>query len=125
MKPQHRVNEISRRSTKQSNFPGSRTMAGPARLTIFLRPDGQLDLAAVGLHAFECPGQIGQANFFGDEVGGGNVAAADSFESVANKSRGVVERRNQLDFRIVNGGGLDFHLGAAGQATEEINYTAA
>ena len=71
-------------------------MAGPARFAIFLRPDSQLDLAAAGLHAFECLGQIGQANFFGDEIGGGNVAAADGFESVANKSRSVVKGRDQF-----------------------------
>ncbi len=85
------------------------------RVQIRLRPDGQLDLAAARLHALEGLRQIFEANFLGDEIVGGNVAAPNGFERFANESRSVVKRRNQFDFRIVNCRRLDFHVRAAGQ----------
>jgi hypothetical protein len=90
-----------------------------------LRPDGELDLATACLHAFESLGQIGQTDFLGHEIVRGDVTAPNGFERIAKESRSMVKGRNQFYFRVVNGGGLDFHLCAAGQAAEEIYYATA
>ena len=93
--------------------------------TKLLWPDGELDLATACLHAFKGLRQISQTDFLGHEIVGRNVAASNGFERIAKESWSMVKGRNQFNFRIVNGGGLDFHLRAAGQATEEIHYAAA
>jgi hypothetical protein len=90
-----------------------------------LWPDGQLDLAAARLHAFEGLRQIRQADFLGHEIVRGDVTAANCFERIANESRGMMKGRNQFNFRIVNFRGLYFDLRATGQAAEEIYYSAA
>ena len=55
----------------------------------------------------------------------GNVAAANSFESFSDEARRVMERRNNLDFGIMNMGRLDFDVGAGRQAAEKIYHAAA
>src|SRR5258708_6363260 len=64
------------------------------------RPDGQLDFAAARLHPFESLRQVREPNFLGDEVVRGDITAADGLESFADKPRRMVERGNQLEFRI-------------------------
>ena len=93
--------------------------------TKLLWPDGELDLATACLHAFEGLRQIGQTDFLGHEIVGRYVAPANGFECIARESWSMVKRRNQFNFRIVYGSRLDFHLGAAGQAAEEIYHAAA
>src|SRR6267378_6636672 len=83
------------------------------------------DIAAARLHAFESLRQVRETNFLGDEVVRGDIAAADGFERFADKARGMVERGNQLEFRIMDGGRLNFHARGGGQAAEEIHDTTA
>jgi hypothetical protein len=71
--------------------------------------NGQLDLTAACLHAFESLGQIGQTDFLGHEIVGRDVAAPNGFERIAKESRGMVKGRNQFYFGLGNGGALDFH----------------
>src|SRR4029077_19503398 len=87
--------------------------------------DGELDFAAARFHFFEGMGEIGETDLFGYEVVSQDVAAANGFERFANEPRRVMERGDELDLRIENGGGLDFHARARGQAAEEIHDSAA
>src|SRR5579859_5038254 len=80
----------------------------------FSRADGQLDFAAARLHAREGVGQISEANLFGDEVVGENIAATNSFHGLANEARRVVERRDELDLRVMNGRGFNLHASPGG-----------
>src|SRR5260370_6141868 len=89
-----------------------------------LMPDSELDFAAARLHALEGSREIGQADFFGDKIVSGNVAAADGFESFAEKAGRMMEGRDELKFGVVNSGRLDFNVRARGQAAEEIHYAA-
>src|SRR5262249_19493861 len=68
-----------------------------------LGPDGELDFAAARFHALEGLRQVRQTNFFGDKVVRGNVSAANRFQRFAEKAGRVMERGDELDFRIVNG----------------------
>src|SRR5712675_2721481 len=86
--------------------------------------NGELDFAAARFHFFEGVREVRQANLFGYEVVGQDIAAANGFESFANEARRVMERGDELDLRIVNGGRLDFHARSGGQATKEIHHAA-
>ena len=65
--------------------------AGPTTTSAILRADGDFDFAAAGFHAFEGLRQIVQADLFGDEIMGGNIAALDGFKRFANEARRVME----------------------------------
>src|SRR5258708_6698493 len=54
-----------------------------------------------------------------------DVPAPNSFESFANESRSMVERRDDLDLRIMNLGGLDLHESSRRQSAEEIHDSSA
>src|SRR5712692_385558 len=90
-----------------------------------LRADGELDFAAARFHALEGIGEISEANLFGDEVEGQNVAAANGFHGLANEPRGVVEWRDELDLRVMNRRGFNLHARARRQSTEKIDHAAA
>src|SRR5260370_12680849 len=111
---------LTARSTENPRFAGNdgRGASGAAKL----RPDSELDFAAARLHALEGSREIGQADFFGDKIVSGNVAAADGFESFAEKAGRMMEGRDELKFGVVNSGRLAFNLRAGGQAAEEIDY---
>src|SRR6266403_2383691 len=87
--------------------------------------DGELDFAAARFHFFEGVREIREANLFGYEVVSQDIAAANGFERFANETRRVMERGDKLDLRIVDGGRLDFHARARGQAAKEIHHAAA
>src|ERR1700761_3870068 len=89
------------------------------------RANGELDFAAAGFHALEGLRELIEANLFGDEIVGEDVAAANGFERFADEARRVVERRNNFDFGVVDLCGLDFDELASGKATEEIDHTTA
>ena len=90
------------------------------------RPYGQFDFAAADLHALEGLRQVGQANLLRHKVVADDIAATNGFESLANESRSVVEGRNERNYGIVDGCGVNDDVGARGQSAEKIdNATAA
>src|SRR6202451_868689 len=88
------------------------------------RANGELDFAAARFHALEGLRKLIEANLFGNEVVGENVATTNRFERFADEARRVMERRNNLDLGIVNLGWLDFDELAGGPGTEEIHHAA-
>src|SRR5260370_19113729 len=113
---------LTARSTENPRFAGNdgRGASGAAKL----RPDSELDFAAARLHALEGLREIGEADFFGDKIVSGNIAAANGFESFAEKAGRVVKGGDELKFGGVNGGRIDFDTRAGRQAAEEIHYAA-
>src|SRR6267143_4558414 len=78
--------------------------------------DGELDFAAARFHFFEGVREIREPNLFGDEVVGEDISTANGFHRFANKPRGVMEGRDELDFGIMNRSRLDLHARVGGQA---------
>src|SRR5260370_12954086 len=113
---------LTARSTENPRLAGNdgRGASGAAKL----RPDSEMDFAAARFHGLEGWREIGQGDFFGDKIVSGNVAAADGFESFAEKAGRMMEGRDELKFGVVNSGRLDFNVRAGGQAAEEIHYAA-
>ena len=69
-------------------------------------------------------GEFIEADFFGDEVVGQDIAAPDGFEGFADEAGGVVKRGDDLDFGVVDFGRLDFDECACREAAEEIDDAA-
>ena len=117
-------------SLRRSNRSTNRALraewrAGGSIRSKLSRPDGQLDFSAAALHAFEGLRQFSQSDFFCYEVLPDDIAASNGFESFADKTRRVMKGRDQFDFGIVNGGGIDRHIRSRRQAAEEIYDAAA
>jgi len=85
----------------------------------------ELDFAAARFHFFEGVREIREANLFGYKVVSEDIAAANGFERFANETRRVMERGDELDLRIMDGGGLDFHARAGRQTAKEVHNAAA
>src|SRR5579859_6602309 len=85
------------------------------------RADSQLDFPAAAFHPFECLRELGQANFLCHEIVADYIPASDGFEGLTNKSWSVMERRNELDLRIMYGGRIDGHIRSRRQSAEEIH----
>src|ERR1700743_3993805 len=85
------------------------------------RANGELDFAATGFHALEGLRQLIEANLFGDDIVGEGVAPANRFQRFADEAGRVMERRNNLNLRIVNFGRLDFDELTGRQGAEEIH----
>src|SRR5258708_12988523 len=90
-----------------------------------LRADGELDFAAARFHALEGAGEIGEANLFGDEVVGQNVAAANGFHGLANDPRRVVEWRDELDLPQMDRRGSLPHTPPPSHTAHKIYHTTA